>query len=147
MKNELGKYLRKLRKSRKLPLKTVASYTGKTVSYISDIELGRRGTDRLNTELLIKLATFFDVPVTIMLEKSGYEVVAGSMQYKEMVKVLRNKTKAALVTDKLATMKELIEQLESAGMAYPAVRGLAKSLMISLSELESVIGEPTRKSA
>ena len=147
MKNELGKYIRKLRKSRNLPLRSVASFTGKSMAYISDIELGKRATDRANPELLVKLAQFFEVPITTLMEKGGYEVEAGSLQYKEMAKVLRNKTKALLIREKLETMRELMVELQTATVAVPSARGLAKSLMISLAELESVLSEPSRKSA
>jgi predicted nucleotidyltransferase len=56
--NDLGKTIRKLRESRKLPLRTVAAYLDMDQAILSKIERGKRPANR---EQIIKLAEFFKV--------------------------------------------------------------------------------------
>lgn len=137
--SDLGKYLRQLRKKRKLPLRVVAAYVKVSTSYLSDIEFGRRLNNNPNPELLVAFADFFKVPVTTFLEKGGYEVEAHKEQYKDFVKVVRNKKKATFMVEKLGIMRELVTNLDLAAVSMPSIRGTVKNLMITLGELESLI--------
>ena len=63
-------YLRNLREGQKLSLREVAAKTGVSLSYITQIENGRRKTP--SPEVLKKLAPAYNVPVRDLLKAAGY---------------------------------------------------------------------------
>lgn len=138
MANDLGKYIRTLRKERKLKLIDVGRACHRSAAFICDIEKGVRGK-RPNPEMLIQLAEYFNVPITAMLEKGGLVVDQKSESYKLYLKVTRNKVKSMRIVNSFETINELIMELETAVVGYPAARGLTNSLMNSIRELESAI--------
>ena len=65
-----GEYLGKLRAARGLSLRSVATKTGMSYSYLTMIEHGRRNPP--GPELMKKLAPVYGVPVTELLKAAGY---------------------------------------------------------------------------
>ena len=65
-----GDYLRSLREGQKLSLREAAAKTGVSVSYITQIENGRRNAP--GPEVLKKLAPAYNVPVRDLLRAAGY---------------------------------------------------------------------------
>jgi transcriptional regulator with XRE-family HTH domain len=68
--NDFGEYLRKLREAQKLSLREMAAKTGVSVSYITQIENGRRKAP--GPEVLKRLAPAYNVPVRDLLKAAGY---------------------------------------------------------------------------
>ncbi|AII57385.1 helix-turn-helix domain-containing protein [Dehalococcoides mccartyi] len=68
--NDFGEYLRKLREAQKLSLREMAAKTGVSVSYITQIENGKRKAP--GPEVLKKLAPAYNVPVRDLLKAAGY---------------------------------------------------------------------------
>jgi len=68
--NDFGEYLRKLREAQKLSLREMAAKTGVSVSYITQIENGKRKAP--GQEVLKKLAPAYNVPVRDLLKAAGY---------------------------------------------------------------------------
>jgi len=68
--NSFGDYLRSLREGQKLSLREAATKTGVSVSYITQIENGRRKAP--GPEILKKLALAYNVPVRDLLKAAGY---------------------------------------------------------------------------
>jgi transcriptional regulator with XRE-family HTH domain len=68
--NDFGEYLRKLREAQKLSLREMAAKTGVSVSYITQIENGRRKAP--GPEVLKWLARAYNVPVRDLLKAAGY---------------------------------------------------------------------------
>jgi len=68
--SDFGEYLRSLREGQKLSLREVAAKTGVSVSYITQIENGRRNAP--GPEVLKKLAPAYNVPVRDLLKAAGY---------------------------------------------------------------------------
>ncbi len=68
--NDFGEYLRKLREAQKLSLREMAAKTGVSVSYITQIENGKRKAP--GPEVLKKLAPAYNVPVRELLKAAGY---------------------------------------------------------------------------
>jgi transcriptional regulator with XRE-family HTH domain len=66
----LGEYLRKLREGQRLSLREAAAKTGVSVSYITQIENGKRNTP--GPEILKKLAPAYNAPVRELLKAAGY---------------------------------------------------------------------------
>jgi transcriptional regulator with XRE-family HTH domain len=67
---DLGEYLRSLREGQKLSLREAAARTGVSVSYITQIENGKRKAP--GPEVLKKLAPAYNVPVRDLLRAAGY---------------------------------------------------------------------------
>ncbi len=65
-----GDYLRSLREGQKMSLREAAAKTGVSVSYITQIENGRRKAP--GPEVLKKLAPAYNVPVRDLLKAAGY---------------------------------------------------------------------------
>jgi transcriptional regulator with XRE-family HTH domain len=138
MTQDLGKYIRVLRKERRLKLADVGRACNRSAAFICDIEKGVRGK-RPNPEMLIQLAEYFNVPITAMLEKGGLVVDEKSENYKLYLKVTRNKVKSKRIVDGFSTINEVIMELETVVVSQPVARRLTNSLMNSIRELESVI--------
>jgi len=68
--NDFGEYLRKLREEQRWSLRQVAAKTGVSVSYITQIENGKRKAP--GPEILKKLAPVYKVPVRELLKAAGY---------------------------------------------------------------------------
>ena len=67
---DIGEYLRSLRERQKLSLREAAARTGVSVSYITQIENGKRKAP--GPEVLKKLAPAYNVPVRDLLRAAGY---------------------------------------------------------------------------
>lgn len=67
---DIGEYLRSLREGQKLSLREAAARTGVSVSYITQIENGKRNAP--GPEVLKKLAPAYNVPVRELLKAAGY---------------------------------------------------------------------------
>jgi transcriptional regulator with XRE-family HTH domain len=67
---DIGEYLRSLREGQKLSLREAAARTGVSVSYITQIENGKRKAP--GPEVLKKLAPAYNVPVRDLLRAAGY---------------------------------------------------------------------------
>lgn len=65
-----GDYIRKLRMDRKLSLRDVAAGTGISVSYLTQIEHGRRGVP--GVPILKRMAPLYKVPLRDLLKYAGY---------------------------------------------------------------------------
>ncbi|MDD4858905.1 MAG: helix-turn-helix domain-containing protein [Dehalococcoidales bacterium] len=63
-------YLRSLREAQKLSLREAAAKAGVSVSYINQIETGKRNVP--GPEVLKKLALVYNVPVRDLLKAAGY---------------------------------------------------------------------------
>jgi predicted nucleotidyltransferase/DNA-binding XRE family transcriptional regulator len=77
----LGETIRKLREEKELPLRTVAAYLDIDQAILSKIE---RGLRKPNRELVIQLATYFNIPekdlmVSWLADKVLYEVADEEM--------------------------------------------------------------------
>ena len=68
--SDFGDYLRSLREQQKMSLREVAAKTGVSVSYITQIENGRRKAP--GPDVLKKLAPAYNVPVRDLLKAAGY---------------------------------------------------------------------------
>ena len=68
--SDFGDYLRSLREGQKMSLREAAAKTGVSVSYITQIENGRRKAP--GPEVLKKLAPAYNVPVRDLLKAAGY---------------------------------------------------------------------------
>ncbi len=67
---DIGEYLRSLREGQKLSLREAAARTGVSVSYITQIENGKRKAP--GPEVLKKLAPAYNVAVRDLLKAAGY---------------------------------------------------------------------------
>lgn len=65
-----GDYIRKRRMDRKLSLRDVAAAAGISVSYLTQIEHGRRGIP--GVPILKRMAPLYKVPLQELLKQAGY---------------------------------------------------------------------------
>lgn len=65
----IGEFIRKKRKERKLTLKQLADEIGLSQTYLSQIELGDR---KASPEIIKKLSNVFNLPHLYLMEKAGY---------------------------------------------------------------------------
>ncbi|EON73952.1 helix-turn-helix domain-containing protein [Lysinibacillus sphaericus] len=65
----IGEFIRKKRKEKKLTLKQLADEIGLSQTYLSQIELGDR---KASPEIIKKLAKVFNLPHLYLMEKAGY---------------------------------------------------------------------------
>ena len=65
----IGEFIRRKRKEKKLTLKQLADEIGLSQTYLSQIELGDR---KASPEIIKKLAKVFNLPHLYLMEKAGY---------------------------------------------------------------------------
>jgi len=66
----LGPYLRSLRESQRLKLREVEEASGVSNAYLSQLETGK--ISRPSPHILHKLASAYNAPYEILMEKAGY---------------------------------------------------------------------------
>jgi transcriptional regulator with XRE-family HTH domain len=88
MQNEFGKLLRAERKQEGHPLRVIAAHLGVSVSYLSDVERGRR--DPLTLERIYKVAEF--------LNQDPFSLIEAALRSKPSFELSTNISKAALET-------------------------------------------------
>jgi len=140
MQNEFGSYLRSVRIKRKRKLKEVALAIGKSPGYICDLELGRRGTSRIDPMLLHTLANFLNVPVNEFLVRAGHIDRKLDAQYGDFYKLMRSKVRAQRVGELISGVKSDINALKTAPNA--GKNGMSEvlfSLENHILELESTL--------
>ena len=138
MTHPLGRYIRALRKERKLKLSDVGRATKRSAAFICDVEKGVRGT-RPNPVFLVKLAEFFDVPAETMMEKGGIVIDEKNENYQLFMKVTRSKVKGELMRQRFDTLFELLDELESATVNIAPARRLVEKTINAGRELKSAI--------
>jgi transcriptional regulator with XRE-family HTH domain len=140
MTNEFGRYLRNIRKSRGRKLKDVALAVGKTTSYICDLELGRRGTSRIDPLMIFKMADYLNVPVNEFLVRAGIVDRETHNTYADYTKILRSKLRAQHVGALITAAKNDIKALKNAA---EGVRNGVPEILYSLEnhilELDSTL--------
>lgn len=134
----LGKFIRALRKDRKLKLADVGRGVGRSAAYICDVEKGVRGI-RPNPIFLVKLADYFEVPVTTMLEKGGIVIDEDNENYKMYLKITRSKTRSELMNQRFTVLFELLDELETATVNIAPLRRLVEKTINAGRELQSAI--------
>jgi transcriptional regulator with XRE-family HTH domain len=134
----LGKYIRSLRKERKLRLADVGRAVNRSAAFICDLEKGVRGK-RPNPEMLIQLAEYFQVPATMMLQKGGLVTNPDNQNFQLYLKATRNKVKSALINERFSTLFELLMELESATLNTPPLRKLVDSTITTVRELQQAL--------
>jgi len=67
---EFGRYLRSLRKQKKITIRQLELYSGVSHAYLSQIENGKRGLP--SPEILRKLSKPLEVPYEELMYKAGY---------------------------------------------------------------------------
>ncbi len=70
MEENFGEYMKQLRDEQRLSLRDVAARTGISVSYLTQIEHGRKKNP--GADILKKLAPIYNVPVRDLLKAAGY---------------------------------------------------------------------------
>ena len=109
----LGETIRKLREERGMPLRTVAAYLDIDQAILSKIE---RGLRRPNRELVVKLATYFQVPekellLAFLADKVLYEVQEEEIGL-EALKVAEER--AAYIAFRKIDRNELLKKIQNA---------------------------------
>lgn len=135
--NELGRFLKKARKARRLRLRHVAAAIGKSIAYMSDLENGRRGKN-LNPNLAVQLAEFLNVPVTTLFTLSGVTDIPTAEKAADYLKLVRNKERASRLADAIDVATEtallLCEMADDVGV--PSIKQLAEKLIVSIHDIE-----------
>src|SRR5258706_10866822 len=135
--NELGRFLRKARKARRLRLRHVAAAIGKSMAYICDLENGRRGKN-LNPTIAVQLADFLNVPVTTLFSLSGIADIPTAERAADYIKLTRNKERASRLADAIDAATEtalsLCERADDIGV--PSIKSLAEKLIVSIHDIE-----------
>ena len=65
-----GEYMKNLRDGQRLSLRDVAAHTGVSISYLTQIEHGRKKNP--GADILKRLAPLYDVPARDLLKAAGY---------------------------------------------------------------------------
>ena len=97
MSTEFGKYLRSVRIKRHKKLKDLALATNKSISYICDLELGRRGASKLDPVFLFTLADYLNIPINEFLVRTGAIDRSIDAEYQDYYKIMRSKIRAQRV--------------------------------------------------
>lgn len=74
----LGSYLRSVRESRRMKLREVEDASGVSNAYLSQLETGKIA--KPSPHILHKLATVYNIPYDVLMDKAGYLVRAEDEQ-------------------------------------------------------------------
>ena len=118
--DSLGDIIRKLRKERVLPLRTVAAFLDIDQAILSKIERGQRKPTR---EHVVKLATYFkvkenDLIVAWLSDKLFYEVEDEAMALKALQLA---EEKISYIAFKKIDRKDILQQLKDGIKKFPQV--------------------------
>ena len=136
--NAFGKYLHRVRKQRKYTLKQVGQAVGKSFAYIWDLENGKRGSN-LNPLLAVQLAEFLKIPVQTMFELTGIENDLTSKKYLEVLRLTRNKGRAARIQHALDGVNATLDDILSGTEPGTLLESLCQKLKTFVAELDNAI--------
>lgn len=106
---ELGQYLKKMRKEKKITLREAAKRSGVSHPYLSQLENGKN--DKPSLDVLEKLANVYDQPLSNLLEASGH-LTTEKVGYKEEFEDILNEEK------ELRKKKDILHLLENEENVY-----------------------------
>ena len=106
---DVGQVIRENRKERKLTLKELSQKTGISLSFLSDIERGRR---KPSTENAIKIANSLSIDVSLLLPKEVIKAISTENTVSEPNTLYTLKTKDIKEIEEI--LKQTEEQLLSA---------------------------------
>jgi transcriptional regulator with XRE-family HTH domain len=116
---DFGKYLRKLRKEKKLTVRQLDLYSGVSHSYISQIERGARGIP--SPEILLKLSKALNVEYEELMKAAGYirdnkkesDYPLSEQQFDFVIKEMERRYNVNLRDDPIVfeAMKNLVESI------------------------------------
>jgi transcriptional regulator with XRE-family HTH domain len=140
----LGKFIRRMRKHRKLKGVDLARALGKSPSYVCDLEKGRRGL-RMSPEVAVQIAEYLNIPLhQITSRHTHLAPVTNTDKLHEVYRAMRHKGRAKRVLVALESLDIELESLleDAAPSKVPPrvsgaifkVAGLFKDLKIALTQ-------------
>lgn len=139
--NSFGKLIRSRRIKLGYRLKDVALATGSTTSKISDYELGNRNPPR-DDIFLVRLSEYLNIPLALLTNKSTLTFNKNNPKLKLYQSLIRDKAVAAMVQDRIVTLRVVLDELQLEMGEDGARIGLLKKVenaRNTLKEIESSI--------
>ncbi|HIE13662.1 TPA: XRE family transcriptional regulator, partial [Candidatus Bathyarchaeota archaeon] len=96
MNERLGRYLKKVRKERKLTLRNVEEKTGISNAYLSQVENGK--IVKPSPSILYKLAECYNVSYEYLMRLAGYPLPTASAEKEELEPAFRLSSSLADLT-------------------------------------------------
>jgi transcriptional regulator with XRE-family HTH domain len=108
----LGKYIRRVRKHRKLKAVDLARALGKSPSFVCDLEKGRRGL-RLSPHIAVQISEYLNVPLKDITSRSFHlSPVTNTDKLNEIYRAMRHKGRAKRIIIALDAMKKEVSELK-----------------------------------
>jgi len=90
----LGKFIRRVRKMRKLKQIDLARAIGRSNQYVCDLEKGRRGT-RLSPEMAVMIADYLQVPLNQLISQHIHLApITSTDKLNQIYRAVRHKSRA-----------------------------------------------------
>ena len=91
---DLGKFIRRIRKHRKLKQTDLARAIGRSNQYVCDLEKGRRGL-RMSPELALTIADYLQVPLNQLISHHvELSPITNTDKLNQIYRAIRHKTRA-----------------------------------------------------
>ncbi len=112
IKRRLGAFLREVRERRGFSLADIATATGRSRSYVCDVEAGRRGGTRIPADIIALWAGYLNVPVSAIAEiqrARDSSAPTNTQRYRSYMRILRNRTRSLRIYKAVGELRELVK--------------------------------------
>ena len=108
----LGKFIRRVRKMRKLKQVDLARAIGRSNQYVCDLEKGRRGT-RLSPELAVIIADYLQVPLNQLVSQHIHLApITSTDKLNQIYRAVRHKSRAKRIMLSLDALFLAVNELK-----------------------------------
>lgn len=136
----IGGLLARLRKKQKITQRGVAEAINRSVSYVCDVEKGRRGIRAMDPIVLLTWAEYLNYPIGNILVHAGYVEQEFDERYGSYIRILRSKRRAQQVGTAIRGAKETLDEIKKLTEGTdPKVEECANVLESHIIRLETVL--------
>jgi len=115
IRTELGNFLRSMRIKRGRKSSEVARALDKSVQYVCDIEMGRRGGSHLAFETACKWASYLNIPAASITKRQNInsKLDLNDDKARSYFRIVRNKTRATKLRVALSELSSTVARLRA----------------------------------
>ena len=138
----LGKFIRRVRKARKIKGSQLARAIGKSNAYVCDLEKGRRGQN-ISPEMAMQIADYLQIDAAqLFAHHPNLAPVTNTSKLNQIYRAIRHKSRAKRILLSLEGLQKVVDELKdevTAKQVTPRAEstilrgaGLLKDLQIAL---------------
>ncbi len=139
IRENLGTFLRSIRKKRGYKSSEVARALNKSVQYVCDIEMGRRGGSHLAPESIVAWANYLNIPISSITKRQNIDSRLDMLDEKarSYFRIVRNKARAAKLREGMSELSRIVAGMRDGSIdTGVGIDGLEKTIVKIAQSLE-----------